>query len=77
MCSKSSIIIFFHSIDHLTRISIWLARKCSFLIDFQGNDYFGQGFWYEAAHFYTKSLDVCPLIYTYDRLLYFVVLISK
>lgn len=40
-------------------------------LDFQGNDYFGQGFWYEAVHSYTKSLDICPLIYTYDRLLYF------
>ncbi|EFO23656.1 TPR Domain containing protein [Loa loa] len=36
----------------------------------QGNDHFGEGFWYEAAHSYTKALDICPLMYTSDRATY-------
>ncbi|VDN01134.1 unnamed protein product, partial [Thelazia callipaeda] len=31
---------------------------------FKGNDQFARGFWQEATQFYTKSLDICPLIYT-------------
>uniref|UniRef100_A0A0R3RGA9 TPR_REGION domain-containing protein n=1 Tax=Elaeophora elaphi TaxID=1147741 RepID=A0A0R3RGA9_9BILA len=45
-------------------------REQSKTLKTQGNDYFGQGFWYEAAHFYTKSLDICPLTYTCDRATY-------
>ncbi|KAL3999051.1 TPR repeat family protein [Acanthocheilonema viteae] len=46
-------------------------REQSKTLKIQGNDYFGQGFWYEAVHSYTKSLDICPLIYTHDRATYF------
>lgn len=35
--------------------------------ELQGNEQFGQGFWHEAAQFYTEALDICPLVYTYDR----------
>ncbi|KAM3720259.1 Tetratricopeptide repeat protein [Dirofilaria immitis] len=45
-------------------------REQSKILKVQGNDHFGQGFWHEAAQSYTKSLDVCPLIYTCDRAIY-------
>ncbi|CAG9538337.1 unnamed protein product [Cercopithifilaria johnstoni] len=45
-------------------------REQSKTLKAEGNNYFGQGFWYEAACSYTKSLNICPLIYTYDRATY-------
>ncbi|KAK6105902.1 TPR repeat family protein [Brugia pahangi] len=54
----------------LTEDELNELREKSKALKTQGNDYFGQGFWYEAAHFYTKSLDTCPLIYTSDRATY-------
>ncbi|VDK69459.1 unnamed protein product [Onchocerca ochengi] len=45
-------------------------REQSKALKVQGNDHFNQGFWHEAAQSYTKSLDICPLIYTCDRATY-------
>uniref|UniRef100_A0A915PKL4 Uncharacterized protein n=1 Tax=Setaria digitata TaxID=48799 RepID=A0A915PKL4_9BILA len=47
--------------------SLWEQSKA---LKSQGNDHFGQGFWYEAVQSYTKSLDICPLIYACDRATY-------